>query len=626
MSYVQDWIEREINDDTSPNNGYRIVEWLAKGATGYTFKARRLFTPRDFVALKILPQTYMELTPEAKSRFDREIGVLEHLNNEGGHPHIVGLLDKGVYRRMPYLVTEYKDGGNLKQLIERSELNYKTALHLFKPIAEALDFMHQQGIIHRDLKPENILLQKRHADQGYEPYIADFGMATIRDGISVTKAGDRIGTYNYMAPEMWESGVTKTSQVDIYALGIMLYEVLEGNCPFQGTEIEVMNQHLNEEPPEPQKAKVKTGSNSVKVILKALAKDPQQRFTTAVEFINALEDAYAKDHDISVTTNIEIATSTRKQVNIALIGLLVTTALSIIAIAVSLGILNVDPRNAKPTVQISTIIVDSETRITPTIEFLTPSSNDGSPTQESTILAPTLADPNPDHLVVAVKSDSTRLRGGPGTNYPVLAVASSGQHLDVRGQHDDSTGEISSGWYQVDFINSQQSQTMVVWVAQSLVTDISGDPSIVPPANPPPTSTPAPVSNIAVSTAVQVCNPGEWNPVCGSNNCAADHVSECNNAGTGFDCIWNPSQCSIAPGPQWPPALPPIVISTPGVIPTQVGCTQSWLNDQIRAYGESKHPPLTFDQTKTLLISQGYDRNGNGSLDCDDYRAITGQG
>lgn len=270
-------------------HGYRIGEILGVGSSGPTYKGIQTSTDES-VAIKLLIFAQGLVDPKAKERFQQEVRILVKV---GRHPNIIGLRHHGVFNDIPYLVTEFKSGGNLRHLLEINTrgLDTESVLNLFAPIASALDFAHELGIIHRDLKPENIVLN-RVSEAEIHPYITDFGVATMKEGTNKTESSTGVGTHQYMAPEVWDADAEKTKQVDIYALGIMLYEALEGHPPFQGTMRELMHMHLEREVPYPHETRKRTNKQVVKVILKALAKNPSKRYQSAGALVEELRIAY----------------------------------------------------------------------------------------------------------------------------------------------------------------------------------------------------------------------------------------------------------------------------------------------------------------------------------------------
>lgn len=177
------------------------------------------------VAIKQLKPEAAAYYPDAIARFQREAQVLRQLH----HPHIVSALDSFQHEGQYYIIMDYVAGGSLRQFLQpQPQLSIEQSLQLGLQIADALMQAHRQDIIHRDINPGNILI----ADDGaYQ--LTDFGVVYMVDQERLTQTGDYIGTLHYMSPEQYE-GETVDARADIWSLGVMLYEVLAGQCPFQG--------------------------------------------------------------------------------------------------------------------------------------------------------------------------------------------------------------------------------------------------------------------------------------------------------------------------------------------------------------------------------------------------------
>jgi eukaryotic-like serine/threonine-protein kinase len=263
---------------------YQILEQLGKGGMATVYKAydSRL---EAHVAVKVIRTERLspEITERALKRFEREAKSLAQLN----HPNIVKVTDFGEFEGQPYLVMPYLEGGSLKELIEsRGVIPWQEAIRFILPIAHALDYAHQRNTIHRDVKPSNILI----TDSG-EPVLTDFGVAKIIDEestLDLTGTGATLGTPAYMAPEQVISK-TVDYRADIYSLGVVIYEMVTGRKPFQAdTPMAVLFKHASEPLPRPTEFVPELPDRVEQVLIKALAKKPDDRYPDMAAFANAL--------------------------------------------------------------------------------------------------------------------------------------------------------------------------------------------------------------------------------------------------------------------------------------------------------------------------------------------------
>jgi serine/threonine protein kinase/formylglycine-generating enzyme required for sulfatase activity len=263
---------------------YRILEKLGEGGMALVYKAHDTRLERQ-VAIKIIRrEVFSPLVLErVLKRFEREAKALARLS----HPNIVHVHDYGKYRGAPYLVMEYLPGGVLKTLTGTSDrLGWQEASRLLLPIAEALDYAHSQNVIHRDVKPSNILLTGRG-----QPMLSDFGIARILEDEQtqgLTASGTGVGTPEYMAPEQW-TGKT-CPQSDLYSLGVVFYELVTGRKPYTAdTPAALMLKQINDPLPPPRQFAPGLPDGVEQVILKALAKKPDERYPSMQAFASALE-------------------------------------------------------------------------------------------------------------------------------------------------------------------------------------------------------------------------------------------------------------------------------------------------------------------------------------------------
>ncbi len=257
---------------------YRLLAPLGEGGMARVYRARDLRLNRE-VAVKIL---HDDLTrdPGFLSRFEREAQVVAGL----AHPNIVPVYDVGGEDGAPYIIMEYIRGRTLKETLEAGgPLSAERAVAIMLPILDALGYAHRQGLIHRDVKPHNILLTTDGT-----PRLADFGIAHLVDG-STTRTAAILGSAQYLSPEQ-SRGEEATERSDIYACGIVLYEMLAGRPPFDGgNALAVANQHLNVAPPP--LAGIAGGVIPIleRVVGRALEKDPSARYVDTAEMRASLQ-------------------------------------------------------------------------------------------------------------------------------------------------------------------------------------------------------------------------------------------------------------------------------------------------------------------------------------------------
>ncbi len=229
------------------------------------------------VAVKVL---HTRLIAHQQEQFLREARTISSLD----HPGIVRILDCGVEQGVPFLVMTYAPHGSLRQLYpEGTRLPIADILAYVRPIASVLTYAHEHKLIHRDIKPENILL-----DAEQEVLLSDFGIAVVSSSTTSPDTKEIAGTIAYMAPEQIMGKPRAAS--DQYALGVVVYEWLCGELPFSGTFLETCTQHLYAPPPSLCEKNPTLSPALEKVVFKALAKEPQQRFASIQDFADALEE------------------------------------------------------------------------------------------------------------------------------------------------------------------------------------------------------------------------------------------------------------------------------------------------------------------------------------------------
>ena len=203
------------------NDRYKIIELIGRGGMAYVYKAQDMKLNR-YVAVKILREEYTENEQFIK-KFDRESQAAAGLSD----PNIVSVYDVGVDNDVYFIVMEYVDGITLKQyLTQKGSLDYEEATNFIIDIAEALKCAHDHGIIHRDIKPQNIMLTS-----DLTPKVTDFGIARAISSATITMTNQTMGSVHYISPEQARGGFVD-ARSDLYSLGIMYYELLTGELPF----------------------------------------------------------------------------------------------------------------------------------------------------------------------------------------------------------------------------------------------------------------------------------------------------------------------------------------------------------------------------------------------------------
>jgi len=239
------------------------------------------------VAVKILHPEYARDEPFVQ-RFTQEAEFAASL---GSHPNIVAIYDVGEDGPIHYMVMELVEGRNLKEMIrERAPFSVAEGFAIGSQVASALAFAHGRGLVHRDVKPQNIMVTNDGVAK-----VTDFGIARSLSTIQLTRTGMVMGTVHYFSPEQAQ-GKPVTPSSDIYALGVILYEMLTGHLPFDAeTPIGVAMQHLHSEPPSPWDYNPELPARAVGVVMRALEKDPERRYRDAGEFASALAAQAASD-------------------------------------------------------------------------------------------------------------------------------------------------------------------------------------------------------------------------------------------------------------------------------------------------------------------------------------------
>jgi serine/threonine-protein kinase len=267
---------------------YQIVERIGRGGMAEVYKGYHSKLDRD-VAIKIL-HGFLAEGEDFLARFEREAKAVASLR----HQNIVQIHDFDVHDENYYMVMEFVDGETLTEKLKTMAKSGETlplneVNSIVRQVAEALAYAHKQGIIHRDIKPSNILI-----DKDGQTFLTDFGIAKIASSTQFTTTGALIGTPAYMSPEQCK-GIELTHVSDLYSLGVIIFEMLAGEAPYNSeTPLSVLQKHITEPVPSLYEFRADLPSSFANIISKTLAKEPEDRFQTAIEISDALAEAIAE--------------------------------------------------------------------------------------------------------------------------------------------------------------------------------------------------------------------------------------------------------------------------------------------------------------------------------------------
>ena len=261
---------------------YRVVEKLGQGGMATVFKAYHPALDR-YVAIKVMHPAFAG-DPNFLARFQREARIVAKLD----HPHIIPIYDYSSHRGHPYLVMRFVEGETLKARMERGSLDMQEVMRISQAVGKALTYAHGQGILHRDIKPSNILLMPDGS-----VYLTDFGLARMAEAGESTLSRDMmLGTPQYVAPEQAKGVRDLDARTDIYSFGVVLYELLVGRPPFVAdTPYAVIHDHIFTPLPLPSELNPDLPEPAQRLLLRALAKEPDDRFQSVEALITALGTA-----------------------------------------------------------------------------------------------------------------------------------------------------------------------------------------------------------------------------------------------------------------------------------------------------------------------------------------------
>jgi serine/threonine protein kinase/WD40 repeat protein len=319
--------KRLSNDKSVELPDYEMLEELGRGGMGVVYKARQISLDR-IVAVKLIQAGEFAM-PEQIERFVAEAKAAAKLQ----HPGIVAVYEVGQSQGNYYFSMEYVEGQTFEQLLEEGNVSAQSISGYVQAVAEAIDFAHQRGVLHRDIKPSNILI-----DQFDRVRVMDFGLAKIVDnGSDLTSSGQILGTPMYMSPEQALGELSKIDgRTDVYSLGAVLYRALAGTPPFKSTSaIATMAQVIRDQPESPRTHNPSIDRELEEICLRCLQKEPEDRFATASELADSLQQ-HARC-DIKQVSTATDRPPTNRRVLIALGGLAALILVAAVVITIKLG-------------------------------------------------------------------------------------------------------------------------------------------------------------------------------------------------------------------------------------------------------------------------------------------------
>lgn len=258
---------------------YKITGLLGEGGMAQVYKAKDLITDKD-IAIKIIKEETMK-NPLNLTRFEREARAAASLK----HQNIVQVYNLGTFENRPYMVTELIQGKTLKDSLNlRGKFSFLEACDIMYQLCSAVYYAHQHGVIHRDIKPQNVFITPDGTIK-----LGDFGIATFQNSAHITRSDVVVGSVHYLAPEISEGNPAST-QSDIYSLGITFFELITGRVPFDDeSAVTVALKHIKDKFPSIKKFNPKTPALIEKIIYKACAKSPYDRYRSALDMRKDIE-------------------------------------------------------------------------------------------------------------------------------------------------------------------------------------------------------------------------------------------------------------------------------------------------------------------------------------------------
>jgi serine/threonine protein kinase len=429
---------------------YSVVQLLGQGGMARVYLAEDVRLKRR-VALKVIEGIS---EPDIMRRFEQEAQAIARLE----HPHIVRLYRYGEVNGLFYMAMQYIEGSTLAMLLEMHRragtyLDTAIIIRLLRDVCDALDYAHSQGVIHRDVKPSNILL-----DQSGRPYLADFGLARQ---VNVDTRGEVFGSVHYVAPEQVISSAKTVPQSDLYAVGVILYEMLTGQVPFSGGEPpEIALRHIDEKPGSPRELRPELPRRMEQIVFKALAKKPTSRYPDGHTLSAAVSSALGQreprpSSDSAIPAPRVIAPPVVSPPHRRPGNRFVRYSISIlvlIAILIPAGYYWLDVRNQETTLPASHPFIDRDRDDVPDADDKCPNQQ-GLPRLDGCWAT--------GRIVIATQERNAYLRSGPGTKYATTGSVPRGSSVVVLGRN------AKGDWLRVrPVVNDPDSDA---WIAAFLV-------------------------------------------------------------------------------------------------------------------------------------------------------------
>ncbi len=354
---------------------YHILSEIGRGGMAVVYKAEQTSLDR-FVALKVL---FPNFTGDSTlvERLYREAQAAARLD----HPNIVEIYEVGEHEGLHFIAMKYVDGESLDAILRRGPMPPARALKILAQVASALDYAHRHNVVHRDIKPSNIIVSA-----GDRTTLTDFGLAKSTSSATLTSSGALVGTPTYMSPEQ-ARGDEIDYRADIYALGVVAYEMFAGRPPFTGNPLSIIMAHASQTPPPLRQFRPDLPAGVEAVVMKALAKEPAERYTTAGEFAAALRQALTKPAASPTAQPVGEAVKTTAVGHSRLVWGIAGTIV-IVALIVGLGawVATGRGRPAVPPLETPSVLAAAPTEFAPTV---IPSPTDTPPATSTAIPLPT---------------------------------------------------------------------------------------------------------------------------------------------------------------------------------------------------------------------------------------------